>query len=207
MKKILSILAMGVALALSSCAGGPQRGGYTAPSAAVVGQRINTASEKITVAKASTTKAQAHAAAAKAQVAKIETIVPKTSENAALILSLKQEIDGLTDELLNTQIALQGAQDELTKATTVDIPNLQRKIVDQTVLLNQTIIEKNDLKTKYDAAAKSYHKLKFWIIGVAAAATVFLIYSLFHFAALTPPILYLTIAAPIAVSTFLLFYL
>jgi hypothetical protein len=207
MKRILSIIAMGAALALSSCAQGPQRGGYSAPSAAVVGQRVNTASEKITAAKASTTKAQAHAKVAKAKVEQIEKIVPKTSENAQLILSLKQEIDGLTDELLNTQVALQSAQDELTKATTVDIPNLQTQIVDQTVLLNHTIIEKNELQVKYDAAAKSYHKLKFWIMGVAAAATVFLMYALFSFAAFSPPLLWVTLAAPAAVSTFLLFYL
>lgn len=206
MKKILSVLALGAALAFCSCAG-PQRGNYSAPSAAVIGQRVNTAGERVAAAQASTTKAQAHAKAAKEKVAQIETVVPKTSENAQLILSLKQEIDGLTDELLNTQVALQSAQDELTKAKTVDIPKLQQEVNAQTELLNKTIGEKNALQVKYDAAAKSYHKLKFWIIGVAAAATVFLIYSLFHFAAFSPPILYLTLGAPIAVSTFLLFYL
>jgi len=207
MKKFLPILAMAVALAFTACGTTGQRGNYVAPSTAVVGQRVNTASEKITAAKVSTTKAQAHAKVAKTKVEQIEKIVPKTSENAELILSLKQEIDGLTDELLNTQVALQSAQDELTKAKTVDIPNLQKQVSDQTETLNTKIGELNTAIGERDVAVGKYHKLKFWIIGVAAAATLFLIYSLFHFAAFTPPILYLTIAAPIAVSTFLLFYL
>jgi hypothetical protein len=205
MKRILSIIAMGAALAFCSCAG-PQRGTYAAPSAAIVGQHVNAAGEKITQAQGSVTKAQAHAKTAKAKVEQIEKIVPKTSENAELILSLKQEIDGLTDELLNTQLALKAAQDETAKAKAA-VPVLQAQIDKQNTQLNETIVALNDRTVERDRAVKSYHKLKFWIMGVAAAATVFLMYALFSFAAFSPPLLWVTLAAPAAVSTFLLFYL
>ncbi len=205
MNKILTVLTAAVALAFCSCAGTAPRI-YSAPSAGVVKQHVDATGAKITEAQTHVIKATTHAKAAKAKVEQVEKIVPKTSENAELILSLKSEIDSLTDELLNTQLALKDAQDETQKAQ-AEIPKLQEQINAQTTALNQVTKEKNDAVAKYEAARKSYHKLKFWIIGVAAAAVVFLIYSLFHFAAFTPPILYLTIAAPVAVSTFLLFYL
>jgi seryl-tRNA synthetase len=205
MNKILSLIVGVAALSLCAC-GTTQRGPYKAPSAAVVGQHVNATAEKITAAKASTTKAQAHAKTAKAKVEQIEKIVPKTSENAQLILSLKSEIDSLTDELLNTQMALQSAQDETAKAQAA-IPVLQEQIDKQTTDLNNTIVALNDRTRERDAAVHKYHKLKFWIIGVAAAAVVALMYALFSFAAFTPPLLWVTLAAPAAVSTFLLFYL
>jgi septal ring factor EnvC (AmiA/AmiB activator) len=205
MNRILSILAMGAALALSAC-GTTQRGPYAAPQTGVVRQHVEGAGEKVAAAKASTTKAQAHAKTAKAKVEQIEKIVPKTSENATLILSLKQEIDSLTDELLNTQLALQDAQTELEQAK-VEIPKLQEQINTQTTQLNNTTVALNQRTTERDIAVKKYHKLKFWIIGVAAAAVVFLMYALFSFAAFSPPLLWVTLAAPAAVSTFLLFYL
>jgi len=204
--KILPILSMAAALALCSCATNP-RGAYVAPSTIPVVTRVNAASGKITQAQGSVTKAQAHVVKAKAAVAKIETIVPKTSENAELILSLKQEIDGLTDELLNTQAALKEAQTELTQATTVDIPKLQKNVETQTGLLNTAVTQRDQFQRERDEAVGKYHKLKFWIIGVAAAAVGFLLWSIFSAAMFAPPILWLTLGAEAAVVTFLTFYL
>lgn len=206
MKRILSILAMGAALALCSCASTPN-GRYVAPSTIPITTRVTAAGEKITQAQGSVKKAQAHAAKAKAAVAKIEVVVPKTSENATLILALKQEIDGLTDELLNVQLALQSANQELDQLKTVDIPKLQEEVGTQTQLLNTAVKQRDQFQQERDVAIGKYHKLKFWIIGVAAAAVVALMYALFSFAAFSPPLLWVTLAAPAVVSTFLLFYL
>lgn len=206
MNKILSLIAGAAALCLCAC-GTTNTTRYYAPSTAPVTQRVQSAGEKITSARSSVTKAQASAKKVKEQAAKIIAAGPKTPEAEALYKPFQTEIDNLTNELVNTQAALLDAQNDLVKAQTVDIPELQQKITNQTVLLNHTSDERDTAVKERDIARKSYHKLKFWIIGVAAAATLFLIYSLFHFAAFTPPILYLTIAAPAAVSTFLLFYL
>lgn len=214
MKNYLFAFAAAVSIFTASCSS-PRL--YKAPSveatrAGITASqgRVASAQGKVTKAQTHVTKAQTNAANLRTTTAKLKSELDKDTLDAPvlrlLVAEQNRQIDGLTQELLETQQALAETQSdlavtqqELAKAQG-NASKLQGDIQKQTDTLNATAADL--AKTK-----SAYHKLKFAVIALAMAATVFLIYSVFNFAAFSPPLLYLTIGAPAAIGAFLLFKL
>lgn len=191
MNKLFWLVGLAVATTFCSCSTVPRSAiRYSPPSVSPVRSAVTASQEHVSTA-------QVKAASATAKIEQLQKAVEKMPELMALANAAHQDLDDLTSELLATKTELSKAQTEITA--------LEKKIGDQTVVLNQTIDEKNAAITARDVVAKAYHRLKFMVIGLAMALTAFLIYSIFRFVAFVPPILYLLIAAPLAVGAALLF--
>jgi len=163
-----------IALCLGGCASPRSAIRYSPPSVAPVREQISEAGSHVT-------NAQTHAQAAKRAVAAAVSAANKykDAELNLQLVAADHEIDALTVELNSAQTALRSAN------TNVD--SLEHKIGDQTNLLNTANDEKNAALTKAHAAARRYHKLKFWVCALAAAATALLIFRFKALLFLIPP--------------------
>ncbi len=120
------------ALLCVSCSSTPRtfRVTYSAPSSAKVGEKISVAQSAIARAVA------VHAKNATAKVVQLETLTAATPELHDLATGAHADIDALTNELSNAQVALSAA--ETARA------ELQVRVETQTDQLNTATTEKNE---------------------------------------------------------------
>jgi len=154
-----------IALALPACTAIPSKTllHYSPPSVMPVRRAIATAQE--------------HAAAAQQYLRNAGT--QEKTEHLA-IANAANEIDALTDELLNAQSALTKTETDASA---------------QTQLLNAANDSKNAAITAADAAKFRYHRLKFYACLIGAAAALLLALRLGVLSFVPPPYNFVAVAA------------
>lgn len=186
---------------------------YKAPSVEATRAGITASQGRVASAQGKVASAQTHVGKAKTRADSTKVLVEKIRDDKTATDTIRElarqalsDVDSLTQELLETQAALVDTQTDLVETqkalagSQANASKLQGDIQAQTDTLNATTADL--AKTK-----SAYHKLKFGVIALAMALTVAAIYMIVGFGAFAPPILYGTIAAPLAVGAFLLFKL
>lgn len=182
------------------------RTNYAPPSTSKIGMYISNAQEQ-----ADKTGRSIAAAAAKAKTAKDRIkVIQKAVAEQPPVLVLAQELEGDIDDLTgflsaaaNTNGELQGQLVQTQAAKT----ELQGEVGAQTLLLNTANTERNAAITQGAIDKRNAHRFKWIIIGLAVAATALAVFAIAGVAAFVPPLVWVTAGAPLAVGTFLYFWL
>lgn len=207
MKKYLLPALAALSFLVASCAAPRQ---YVAPSVEPTRAGITASQNKVASAQKHVADAQGHVTKAQTNSTSIKELAEKiqgdkeaTDNIRQLAAQLLKDNDALMQELTTTQEALRQSQLDQADAQTAlaqsqaNASTLQGKIEAQTKTLNTTAADLAVTKS-------AYHKLKFAVIALAMALTVFVVFSIAGVAAFAPPLLYVTIGAPVAIGFFLL---
>jgi hypothetical protein len=204
--KFIPLLAA-LSLGLGACSAVPNHKiNYVPPSTTPIRQSVDTARGHADKTSAALVAAAAKAKTATERIQVLEKAVEATPPILTLAQQVHSDIDDLTKLLLTATTENTAIKKVLDGAAT-QIITLQDKVNEQTTLLNTSNDNLNKAITQGALDKKHAHEYKWALIGLAAVATGFLVFAIFGAASIAPPLLYVLLGAPAAVSTFLFFWL
>lgn len=221
MSKLRTLVLVGLACLTAACSSVPNaKTNYVAPSTGQVRMHVSNAQEHVASASKKATNitnevgsATARAKSASEKLVKLAELTTEQPTLHSLAVSIKGDLDALTQHLLNADRENEALKEEL-KQTTAALDkaqtkgaDLQKQIDAQTTLLNTANENLNSALAQSAIDRHNAHVFKGIIIGISVFAVAALLFGIFGYAAFAPPLLWVMLGAPTLVGIALFFWL
>lgn len=221
MYKLRTLVLVGIACLTVACGSVPNaKTNYVAPSYGQVGTHVTSAQDHVTSAskKAANVTNAISSATTRAQTAseKLVKLAELTTEQPtlnSLAVSIKGDVDALTQTLLDATTENKSLQTDLDvtaealRQAQINGLDLQKQMNAQTTLLNTANKNLNAALAQSAVDRHNAHVFKGIIIGISVVAVAAVMFGIFGYAAFAPPLLYAMLGAPTITGIVLFFWL